>query len=396
MNAHVPASVELLVVGAGPVGLFAALSAARAGIETAIVDHRYRGFGRGYATLLHPSSVTLLARAGVPAAVLAAGREVHGVGLRVDGGEPVRLKLSSPALALSQSALEEALLAALRETNVRILVPFEAGPIRQDAVAVDVRVVRRELVTLDAPADESNWQPVESHKLGASFVIGADGYDSRVRSSLGIDVVKLGETESFGLFEVPSPARASDDIELGFSDSLASAAVPLPGGRTRLGFQLISGLDEEPSSRRLEELLGARMPALAGEQKTIEWSSVMHFERRLVRRFGSGRVWLAGDAAHVTSPFGAQSMNLGLAEAHELVEHVSACLREGADLGYLNRYGSERQREWHKLLGYNVKFDLLPHAPGWLSHYAPRIASLLPVSGAEQKALLEQLGLKVG
>jgi 2-polyprenyl-6-methoxyphenol hydroxylase-like FAD-dependent oxidoreductase len=395
MNAPVQASVDLLVVGAGPVGLFAGLCAARAGIATTIIDHRYRGFGRGYATLLHPSTLGLLREEGVTESVLSTGQPIHGVGLRVEGSERTRLALPSPAVALGQSVLEEALLAALRTTNVRILAPCEGSAIRQDASGVDVRVVRRELVTLGSPADYSDWQPVESYTLRAGFVIGADGYESRVRTSLGIDVAKLGETESFALFEVPTQGPAASDVELAIADSLASAVVPLPGSRARLGFQLASRLDEAPSSARLQELAGTRTPWFAGDTRTVDWSSTMHFERRLVRRFGHGRVWLAGDAAHVTSPFGAQSMNLGLAEAHELVERVGACLGGRRDTSYLDQYGAERQREWHKLLGYHVKFELAPHAPRWLGDYASRIAPMLPASGADLRRLLEELGLGV-
>jgi 2-polyprenyl-6-methoxyphenol hydroxylase-like FAD-dependent oxidoreductase len=395
MNVFAPAAAELLVVGAGPVGLFAALSAARAGIDTTVIDHQYRGFGRGYAALLHPSTLRLLTEAGVPERALAAGRELSRVGLRVDGSERVVLELPAPAVALSQSALEQALLAALRATDVRILSPCEGGVLREDASGVEVRVVRRELVTLGSPGEYSDWQPVESFPLRAAFVIGADGYESRVRNALGIDVMKLGETESFAMFELAADPLPSSALELSFSDSLSAAMLPLAGGRARFGFQLATGLDEPPTAARLSALLRERTPWFDPSVRAVDWSSTIHFERRLARRFGQGRIWLAGDAAHVTSPLGAHSVNLGLAEAGDLVRRVAACLHDGAELASLREYGSERQREWHKLLGYNVKFELLEHAPRWLRAYAPRIAPVLPASGRELKHLLEQLGLKI-
>lgn len=395
MNDVSPASAELLVVGAGPVGLFAGLSAARAGIDTTIIDHRYRGFGRGYAALLHPSTIRLLIEAGVSERALAAGRKVSRVGLRVDGSERVVLELPAPALALSQSALEQALLAALRSTDVRVLSPCEGGVLREDGSGVEVRVVRRELVTFGSPAEYSDWQPVESFPLRAAFVIGADGYESRVRSALGIDVMKLGETESFAMFEVPADPAPSPDIELSFTESLSAVMLPLAEGRARFGFQLAEGLAEDPTPARLSALMHERTPWFEDGLRTVDWSSTIHFERQLARRFGNGRIWLAGDAAHVTSPLGAHSMNLGLAEAQDLVRRVAACLHTGAQLASLREYGSERQREWHKLLGYNVKFELLKHAPAWLRAYAPRIAPILPASGSDLKQLLDQLGLKV-
>ncbi len=388
-------SVELLIVGAGPVGLFAGLCAAREGIEAVIVDHTYRGFGRGYATLLHPASVRLLAEAGVDEQ-LQPGREIRGIGIRVGSSPRVHLALPSPAFAIAQSALEEALLAALRNTDVQVLAPYEAGAIHQDEDGVRARVVRRELVTLGSPGDYSEWQPVESFTLQSKFVIGADGYESRVRSALGLDVNKVGETQSFAMFEVPSHAEASPDFELGFShDGLGTAVVPLPGDRARIGFQLDSGLAEEPDAQRFHALLGERAPWFHDGMQRVDWSSVMHFERRLVRRFGQGRVWLAGDAAHVTSPFGAQSMNLGLAEARDLVGRAADCLRRGSGIETFGQYGSERQREWHKLFGFHVTFELLRHAPPWLGTLARQISPALPASGPDLKDALQQLGLKV-
>jgi 2-polyprenyl-6-methoxyphenol hydroxylase-like FAD-dependent oxidoreductase len=388
-------TTELLIVGAGPVGLFAGLRAAEAGIDATIVDHTYRGFGRGYAALLHPSTLRLLDGVGVGGVLRRAGREIKKLGVRVDGAPRVELELPSPALAVAQSALEDALLGALRRTNVQVLTPCEASMIQQHADGVRVRVERRELVTLGSPADYSSWEPVESHTVDAAYVIGADGYDSRIRSAIGADVVKLGETETFAMFEAPSHPDASDAFELGFSEGLASAVIPLAGTRARFGFQLDSGLDAEPNADRLHELLASRAQWFRDGLTQVDWSTVIQFERRLVRRFGSGRVWLAGDAAHVTSPLGAQSMNLGLAEAADLVAHLDACLNRGRSPETLLAYGSEHQREWHKLLGYHVRFDVLPHAPPWLAALAREVPPVLPVSGADLREVLKQLGLKV-
>jgi pentachlorophenol monooxygenase len=359
------------------------------------VDQTFRGFGRGYATLLHPESVRLFERLGIADKLRAAGHEVSGIGIRANDAPRVELRLPSPALAVPQSVLEETLLGALRHEDVEILAPCEASAIQQGPSKVTARLVRRELVTLGSPADYSDWEPVSSSTVSADFVIGADGYESRVRAALGIEHAKLGETESFAMFEVPSHGDASPDMEIAFSDGLASAVVPLVGERARVGFQIDSALDVDPDPARLHELLAARAPWFTDGTQRVDWSTVIHFERRLVRRFGAGRVWLAGDAAHVTSPFGAQSMNLGIAEACDLVRRIAACVEGKVGLEGLNEYGSERLREWHKLLGYNVKFELLPNAPAWLAAHARRIAPTLPASGADLKSLLSQLGLAI-
>ena len=146
---------------------------------------------------------------------------------------------------------------------------------------------------------------------------------------------------------------------------------------------------------RLRALQSQRTPWYTGTVDGVAWGTVIHFERRLARRFGKHRVWLAGDAAHVTSPLGSQSMNAGLVEAHELANYVADSLEPRQALHALEGYGSERAREWHKLLGVNVGLDILPHAPQWLPTYARRLLPALPVSGADVPAFLERVGLRL-
>ena len=386
-------SVQLLVVGAGPVGLFAGLSAARAGLEVEVIDQSFRGFGRGYATLLHPSSVRLLGEVGVLGPLQKVGREIHGVGLRVGDGPRAHVRLAAPALCVPQSALEGALLAAVREAGVEVNAPCEATTIKQVGAKVELRIVRRELETPGSSSEDSDWQAVDSSIVVADYVLGADGYDSRVRTALGIDTVTLGGTETFAMFEAPTQVGSSSDIEIAFSDEVATSIVPLANERARFGFQLTSRLDAEPDAHRLQELLVERAPWFQDRPSRVDWGSVVHFERRLVRRFGNGRVWLAGDAAHVTNPFGAQSMNVGLSEANDFVRRVAACTRGDSAVESLSEYGAMSERVWHKLFGYNVKFDVLSHAPPWLASHARSVSPTLPASGADLRDALQQLGL---
>ena len=75
------------------------------------------------------------------------------------------------------------------------------------------------------------------------------------------------------------------------------------------------------------------------------------FERRLASSFGKQRVWLAGDAGHMTGPAGSQSMNVGLREAADLADSIAGILREGQPAAQLDAYNERRSAEWRQLLG---------------------------------------------
>jgi 2-polyprenyl-6-methoxyphenol hydroxylase-like FAD-dependent oxidoreductase len=390
--------VDVMVVGAGPVGLFAALCANDLGLSVALLDHVWRGYGRGHATLLHSRALGLLERHGLRALIHPESARVDRLELHVDQALVRTIDLPEPALAVSQLTLEKVLLAALRERGVEVRAPQEARTFVQGKDAVNVHVMRRELVTLGSPAHYSEWEPVDFSKISARFVIGADGYESRTREALGIEAIEVGALQSFAMFEVPNREPASSTARLGLDGGLGDVRYPLPGQRTRFGFQLSEGLDLPPDAARLRSLLSSRCPEVRLDdtgELDVQWASVMHFERRLSRRFGRGRIWLAGDAAHVTSPLGNQSMNVGLFEAYDLTRRIADCLRSGESPSALERYGSEREREWHKLLGVNVSFELLPGAPSWLSAHARRLVPALPASGPELSEILRELGLRL-
>ena len=387
-------STQILVVGGGPVGLFAALSAARRGLRVTLVEQNFRSTAPGHAAILHPSSLRLMSELGLSKKLLARGKVIDRVDLYIDGTHEKSLDLARPALTIAQSVVEEVLLKALRNEDVEVRSPCEAITLTPSENSVQARVVRREFRTLGAPAHAGEWQPVESSLIDANFVIGADGYESRVRASLGFENLELGATETFAVFEGPRPSLDST-MNLGFHNGLGSAALPLPDQRGRWAFQLAASFSALPDLDQLRALLAERAPWREQAPTEVEWSTATHFERRVARHFGSGRVWLAGDAAHITSPFGGQSMNIGLSEANDLVERMAACLLEGRSAAALEQLAAEREREWHKLLGFNVQFDTAASAAGWLREHARRIVPTLPVSGPDLQQLLLQLGLSV-
>lgn len=384
-------ATQLLVVGGGLVGLFAALCAVQRGLDVILLDQNVRGYGSGYVGVLHPSSVALLGAAGLAVPLHAAGYLVDHVQLHPDSLNSKRLELQRPALTIAQSALEELLLKALRDKGVEIRAPYRVTGIARDERRVVARVEHRELVTIGSPAQYTEWQPIESAEVVADFVIGADGYESQIRQSLGIDTITAGPTETFAMFE--GAGGGPYELELDFRSELGSVVLPLPNERARWGFQLDSDFTLTPDLEHLKTLLAKRAPWHGAAPERVDWGSVTHFERRLASSFGSGRVWLAGDAAHITNPFGGQSMNGGLQEAHDFVACMTDYISGARPLEALSSVAADKAREWQRLLGLEFHFETSLAAPKWAPELAHRIASGLPASGSDLRHLLGQLGL---
>ncbi|MCC6410003.1 MAG: FAD-dependent monooxygenase, partial [Planctomycetes bacterium] len=147
--------------------------------------------------------------------------------------------------------------------------------------------------------------------------------------------------------------------------------------------------------KNLYTLLEERAPWFDGRVEEIDWRLVVRFERRLATSFGRGRVWLAGDAGHMTSPVGIQSMNVGLREADELANLIADELGGAQRAEGFTAYGNGRLEEWRRLLGLDGRDPATDDTPRWLRPFAQDLVPALPASGSGLAALARQLGLRV-
>src|SRR5262249_17322748 len=142
---------------------------------------------------------------------------------------------------------------------------------------------------------------------------------------------------------------------------------------------LASALDE----RRLHELVAERLPWHPPPSGRLMWSVSVRFERALAESFGRGRVWLAGDAAHLAFPFGGDSMNEGTQEAAELAARCGKVLSGRQGPASLETYGRERLARWRELLGTEERGRAVAGELGglgepWLGTHAGAILEALP------------------
>jgi 2-polyprenyl-6-methoxyphenol hydroxylase-like FAD-dependent oxidoreductase len=161
---------------------------------------------------------------------------------------------------------------------------------------------------------------------------------------------------------------------------------------TQMGERFFHTLGEH----EVRPLLGARAPWFDFDPDTFGWSVEVRFERRLAGSFGRDRVWLAGDAAHLTGPAGIQSMNSGLREASDLAGLLAASMQGGSGADRLAAWGAERLAEWRFLLGLAGRLEPLPGGatPAFAAKHAARLLTCLPATGAELDALAASIGLR--
>ena len=390
---------QVLVVGAGPVGQFAALALAQRGAKVEVLDEQWRGSVHSYALALHPSSLALLDEVGAAEELIRAGERIDRVAFyrgRDRAGEIDFSRLGGRypfVLVVPQSALEQALEQRLRQAKVRVWWNHQALAIEQDAAHVAARVGRREKYSMGYPVATTEWMITKESDVRAAYLVGADGFHSFVRRTLGTTFEQRGQVEAFAVYEFPAHIDFAHEARVVFHEGTINVVWPLHDRRGRFSFQVDPNAPPAPSVDALKALVRARVPWFEPAIEEVYWTTNAVFERRLVERFGRGRIWLAGDAAHLTGPVGAQSMNVGLREARDLAARIAAAL-SGGDAGQLESYQDERVAEWKALLG--GARAVAAQLPAWLADVKDRIPACVPASGDDLRALLGQLGLALG
>jgi 2-polyprenyl-6-methoxyphenol hydroxylase-like FAD-dependent oxidoreductase len=139
--------------------------------------------------------------------------------------------------------------------------------------------------------------------------------------------------------------------------------------------------------------LRERAPWFTGSIEKLTWRIVVRFERRLAKRFGAGRLWLAGDAAHLTGPAGVHSMNLGFWEGADLAARMESALRGGAGTEALADYDARWQKVWRQLHGLERVPQPGPQTDAWVADHAPQILASLPAWGPAYEDMAARLGL---
>jgi len=416
------AQTDMLVVGAGPVGLWTALLLAEAGIAVSLIDQEEHTAARSYACALHGRTLELLGQFGLTEALLASGKRVEKWAFYDRTGRHAELDLSGLAgrfpfiLILPQSVLEGLLEQRLRQAGAAVHWNHRfAGFVEQEE---SLNATIDELAGTSTGYIVPHWEMVVKNRsnVSAQFILGTDGHASLVRQVAGFDYQRMGDPEFFAAFEFESENADEDqDQEVRITlDQTTNVLWPLPNRRYRWTFQLLrhelppefpqkerravrlaQPVVDERIRRYVEKVSRERAPWFCAQISNIAWCSEVAFERRLVKPFGQNRCWLLGDAAHQTGPVGVQSMNLGFCEGETLVGLLKKILREDAPMSLLDSYNREQQNRWHPLMGLTGGLRPRASTTPWIREHCGQLLPCLPACETSMASLADQLGLDV-
>ena len=324
--------LDVLVVGAGPVGLFLANECARRGLNYRLIEARATQSINSKALAIFPRTLEIFDMAGVVGPFMEAANPVTAVAVIAHGRR----------LAHMQFAPEESpyRLIAMVPQNITEKLLAEQLQRRGGVVEYDTSFVSA--VQHDDGVSVVLDRKGERLELGARFLVGCDGAHSAVRHLLNLPFEGMQYEDSFLLADVETnEALPANELQLCPSEFGPAAIFPMSATRRRIVATIQQAEGDAPSLDLVQRILRQRAPAEI-EARALHWSSYFRIHHRHVARLQVGRVFIAGDAAHIHSPFGGQGMNTGLHDVWNLAWKLDLALHGRGSEELLESYSAER------------------------------------------------------
>ncbi|HEY1601620.1 MAG TPA: FAD-dependent monooxygenase [Pirellulales bacterium] len=344
MLEKVTTNIDALVVGAGPVGLTMAAELARHGLTCRLIDKCAEPSDKSKALVLWSRSLEMLDAMGTAAPFVEAGLRVHGASIYSRGERLLRvsLQVESPfdyALMIPQSETERLLAVHASRCGIETERSVELTTFAADACGVT------STMRLANGADE---------QVRSAWLMGCDGAHSTVRHTLGINFTGEAELSDWLLADVHiGGSLPTDEISIYFHREGVLALFPIVGGRFRiiadLGTSQHASRPTDPSLADVQTIVDGRGPGGLVLRDPV-WLAGFRINERKVADYRHGRVFLAGDAAHIHSPAGGQGMNTGMQDAFNLAWKLALVHHGNASDVLLDSYASERGKVGDQVL----------------------------------------------
>ena len=349
-------STDVVICGAGPTGLLAVGLLARCGVRVRIFDkadqqaHESRAFG------VQPKSLELMLNIGLAEEFMDRGLMASGAQFFVDGRRAAEINFSdigrddtpySFLLMVPQYDIEAILNRDLVRLGIPVEYETEVTGFKQSASGVVVGA---------RDAAGANFE------VACAYLVGADGAHSIVRKTLGLSFEGAPYPQGFLLADCQIDWPFDyDHMKLFVRERSLAAYLPLKGrDMCRIVVIEPEGGEFSPSTAEasgsqpltLDEVQVAFREATGMDirLKNPGWLSRYRIHHRAVDKYGEGRVFVAGDAAHIHSPVGGQGMNTGLQDSANLCWKLAAVLKGGAPTALLATYNAERWPVGQKIL----------------------------------------------
>jgi len=326
------AEIDVLVVGAGPVGLFLANECARRGLRWRIIETRAGQSEHSKALAIFPRTLEIFDMAGVVVPFLQAANRVTNVTVATHGRRLAHMTFAPEetpyrfVAMVPQDVTEKLLVAELRRKGGDVEYETTFRSAEAHGEFIDVTADRR-------------GSPVP---IRATYVVGCDGAHSPVRHLLNIPFEGASYADTFLLADVETDENLpADEMQLCPSEDGPLAIFPMSATRRRIVATIDQPEGDAPSLELVRKILGERGPGQI-EARALYWSSYFRIHHRHVARLRTGRFFIAGDAAHIHSPFGGQGMNTGLHDVWNLAWKLDLSLRGHGNEQLLDSYDAER------------------------------------------------------
>ncbi|HTK28568.1 MAG TPA: FAD-dependent monooxygenase [Vicinamibacterales bacterium] len=324
---------DVLIVGAGPVGLFLANECARRGLRWRLLEARPGQSSYSKALAIFSRTLEIFDMAGLSAPFLEAANRVTSVAVVSHGRTLAHMRFAPeespyPFIAMVPQNVTERLLAAELQRR---------GGIVEYNTAFLTAVQDDDQVTAVVEQDGRRRQ------ITASFLVGCDGAHSPVRHLLRLPFDGAQYDTLFMLADIETnDALPSDELQLCPSEFGPVAIFPMSATRRRVVATVGRAEGEAPSLDLVRAILAARAPR-GIEVRGLHWSSYFHVHHRQVKQMRVGRMFIAGDAAHIHSPYGGQGMNTGLHDAWNLAWKLDLVVHGRGGEMLLDSYTAERR-----------------------------------------------------